>query len=69
MASTLRDSVEQYIRMDAANTGRIEAAEVEHMEILDAFRRGDAERVGELSREHCESTCANLLTSLRKQQS
>lgn len=69
LAATLRDSVEPYIRIDAANSGRIEAADVDHAAMLDAFREGNAERVAALSREHCESTCASVLESLRKQQS
>jgi DNA-binding GntR family transcriptional regulator len=64
-AAVLRDSVERYIRIDATMSGRIEAAHVEHEEILKAFRDRDAKRVGQLSRAHCQHTCAALVASLR----
>ena len=64
-ADILRNSVERYIRIDATTAGRMQEAESEHHGIFEAFRGGDAMRVGELSREHCAHTCARLIASLR----
>lgn len=61
----LRNSVERYIRVSARVADNLDRAKAEHHQIVDAFRRGDAETVGRLSRQHCESVCANLLARLR----
>lgn len=61
----LRNSVERYIRVSARVAENLDRAKAEHHEIVDAFRRGDADTVGRLSRQHCETVCANLLARLR----
>lgn len=61
----LRNSVERYIRVSARVADNLDRAKAEHHQIVDAFRRGDAETVGRLSRQHCETVCANLLARLR----
>ena len=66
IASNLRDSVEQYVRLDAATADRIPEAHKEHQRILSAFEIGDPEEVARLSREHCQHTCERLLASLRR---
>lgn len=62
---TLRDIVERYVRADGAMAGRIDQAQIEHRQILDAFRAGHADEVGRLSRLHCEHTCRRLIASLK----
>lgn len=66
MTSVLRDTVERYVRLDAATQGRMVDADRDHRTIFEAFCRGDAEETGRLSREHCEHTCERLLQILRK---
>ncbi len=65
MAGVLRDSVERYVRVDAGMGGRLGEAQAEHRAIMEAFRAGDARRVGRLSRDHCLHTCRSLIASLR----
>ncbi|MDZ4737003.1 MAG: GntR family transcriptional regulator [Rhodospirillaceae bacterium] len=65
MTMVLRDTVERYVRLDAATQGRVADAESDHRMIFDAFCRGDADATGRLSREHCEHTCERLVRSLR----
>lgn len=62
--STLRDSVERYIRVFATMGNHREEAQQDHRRIFAAFRSGDAAEVGRLSREHCRHTCQGLLRSL-----
>lgn len=64
-AGTFRDMVERYVRLEVTMTGHLVEAQHEHHEIVDAFARGDAERVGQLSREHCAHTAERLISALR----
>lgn len=61
MLMTLRDSVERYARMGASMSSSLKPAQDEHHRILEAFRTGDAVRVGQLCRTHCENTCRRLI--------
>jgi|SRR5579871_968267 len=61
----LRTNVERYIRIGATIAGDLDKTRDDHHRIFDAFRRGDARRVGRLCREHCEATCDRLLAKLR----
>jgi DNA-binding GntR family transcriptional regulator len=65
MTMVLRDTVERYVRLDAATQGRMADADQDHRLIYDAFCQGDAEATGRLSREHCEHTCERLIQALR----
>jgi DNA-binding GntR family transcriptional regulator len=61
----LRNSVERYIRIGALIAGNLDRVKLDHYRIVDAFRRGDADETGRLSREHCEQTCERLVARLR----
>jgi DNA-binding GntR family transcriptional regulator len=65
IASNLRDSVEQYVRLDTALAERLGEAQREHREILAAFEAGDAERAAQVSRQHCQHTYERLMNSLQ----
>jgi DNA-binding GntR family transcriptional regulator len=65
IAGTLRDSVEPYIWSDVRIAGHMNRIQQEHVEIFEAFKAGDAERVALLSRKHCEASAARLLKSMR----
>jgi DNA-binding GntR family transcriptional regulator len=66
IALSLRDSVEAYVRLEAAMTGEVRDAESEHRQIFDAFRAGDANGLAKLSRQHVAGTASRLLDGLRK---
>jgi DNA-binding GntR family transcriptional regulator len=66
ITENLRDTVEQYVRLDAAMADRIGEAQKEHKLIVQAFEAGDADRTAQLSREHCQHTCDRLIASLRR---
>lgn len=67
MMMVLRNSVERYIRLGAWIAGNLDAVHRDHRHMVEAFRRGDAEEVGRLCRQHCEATCARLTARLRRQ--
>jgi DNA-binding GntR family transcriptional regulator len=64
MMSMLRDTVERYVRLDAATQGRMNDADQDHRQIYEAFCAGDAAATGRLSREHCERTAERLVQTL-----
>jgi DNA-binding GntR family transcriptional regulator len=64
MVMKLRDSVEPYIRIESNLSGHVHQAEAEHRAIFRAFKKGDAETAGRLTREHCGSTLERLLLTL-----
>lgn len=64
MITTLRDSVESYIRKSVANTSLIEANEA-HEEIFESFKDGDALQLARLSRRHVRHSAEALLDRLR----
>jgi DNA-binding GntR family transcriptional regulator len=66
LTANLRDTVEQYVRLDAATADRVGEAQQEHKRIVEAFEAGDAARTARLCREHCEHTCDRLIASLRR---
>jgi DNA-binding GntR family transcriptional regulator len=68
LAANLLDSVEPYIRAEAEHrrTGHVRDADHEHREMLEAFRAGDAEGLGELSSRHVRSAARRLLGTLRR---
>lgn len=65
IALSLRDSVEAYVRLEAAMTGEVREAESEHRQLFDAFRAGDANGLAKLSRQHVLGTASRLLDGLR----
>jgi len=68
IASNLSDAVEPYVRIESHLTGEVEQAELQHMAIFEAFRQGDAERAGRLSRDHCVSTMYRLIGNIKNKQ-
>ena len=67
ITNMLRDKVERYVRVEVSMTGHLDRAQIEHRKVFKAFAEGNAERVGRLSREHCESTAERLLGALKAQ--
>lgn len=65
IATTLRDMVERYVRVEVAMTGHLDRAQAEHRQIFKAFAKGNADLVARLSREHCEHTAERLIRALR----
>lgn len=65
IALSLRDSVETYVRLEAAMTGQVREAESEHRQLFDAFCACDANGLAKLSREHVAGTASRLLDGLR----
>jgi DNA-binding GntR family transcriptional regulator len=57
----LRDAVAPLIRMLASETGELRRAQKEHRQMARFFRRGDADRVADLCREHCAYTGSALI--------
>lgn len=66
MMAVLRNSVERYVRVSALIATSLDRVHDEHHRIVDAFRRGDAEEVGRLCRQHCQNICDRLIASLRE---
>ncbi|MBV8167001.1 MAG: GntR family transcriptional regulator [Alphaproteobacteria bacterium] len=68
LAGTLRDAVEPYIRAEAEHrrVGNVRDADIEHREMFEAFKAGDARGLADLSRQHVERAAARLLRGLRK---
>ncbi len=66
VASSLRTVVEPYIRVEVGITGELREAQSEHEMLLEGFKAGDAKRVAQLTREHCEHTAKRLLDGLRR---
>ena len=64
VAESLRSAVEPYIRVEITFTGQFEEAQVDHRNIVEAFAAGDADRVAQLTRGHCEHTAARLIEGL-----
>lgn len=67
MMLLLRNRVERYIFVGALIAGSPERTHREHHDIAGAFKRGDADEVARLSREHCLHTCQLLLKRLSKE--
>lgn len=61
----LRDSVSPLIRMLASETGELQRAQKEHRLLARHYRRGDADRVAELCREHCAYTARALIAKIK----
>jgi len=61
----LRDSIERYLRFE---TSSLPKQAGEHRQIFEAFARGDAAAVSQLSREHCENVHKRLRDRLMKEQ-
>jgi DNA-binding GntR family transcriptional regulator len=68
IVANLSDAVEPYIRLESHLTGEVEQAELQHLAIFEAFRLGDAERAGRLSRDHCASTMYRLIGNIKNKQ-
>ena len=64
VALNLRDAIEPYIRIEANFIGQVGYANLEHRQIVDAFKRNDPEAAARISRKHCKSTLTRLLTNI-----
>ncbi len=60
----LRDLVEPYIRVEVGLTKDVAQAQSEHRAMVTALRKGDATRLGQLCRQHCEHTARRLINAL-----
>lgn len=65
IAITLLDAVERYVWIDYASGDGLKAAQLEHRQILQAFKSRDAAMVRALSQEHCQHTRQRLIDSLK----
>ena len=65
MMAVLRNNVERYVRVSALVAKSLERVQGEHHRIVDAFRKGDAEKVGRLCREHIQRTSERLIARLK----
>jgi DNA-binding GntR family transcriptional regulator len=64
MLLLLRDSVERYVRFEVAMLTKVSTG---HRDIFEAFKRGDAEAVGRLSKDHCENIAKSLIKRLKEE--
>lgn len=62
--NTLRDQVEHYIRVEVLMTGNVKEAQREHRNLLALYKKGAADAVAELCREHCRNSAQRLLSKL-----
>lgn len=67
LMATLRTNVERYIRIGSRIAGNLERVRDDHYRIFNSFKRGDAQTVGRLCREHCEATRDRLLAGLAQE--
>jgi DNA-binding GntR family transcriptional regulator len=68
ITSTLRDTIEPYVRIESHLTGGFDDARGEHRALFTAFRDRAGNRAGEISRDHCLGTMNRLLDSIRARQ-
>jgi DNA-binding GntR family transcriptional regulator len=61
ISANINAKLDPYIMGEAATAVEQETSRAEHRQILEAFSAGDAERVGMLSRLHCERTAASFV--------
>lgn len=65
LLSTLRITVEPYIRVEVAYTGDVNQANAEHRKIAAAFAAGEPATVARLTRTHIRHTASRLLGALK----
>jgi len=61
---TARDLIDRYIRAEIALKGYLRDACDEHVLIFDAFRNGDAEKLGQLCSAHIQKTGEQILATV-----
>jgi DNA-binding GntR family transcriptional regulator len=66
LLSTLQDNAERFVRMGARLVSDLQYAHKEHRLIFEAFREGNAEKVGRHCRNHVQNTGRRLLAVLKK---
>lgn len=63
--ASLRTAVEPYIRVEIGLTGNVDAANLEHKQMLDAYEQQDVEKLKQLTHDHIEHTAQRLLSKLK----
>jgi len=63
--NNLRTVVEPYIRVETCLTGNVEQANLEHQQILCAFKQQDVKKMAVLTKMHIQNTTKRLLTGLK----
>jgi DNA-binding GntR family transcriptional regulator len=66
IAANVQAKIIPYIRMELSMAATLGEAHVQHHQILDAFRKGDADRVAIISRKHCEETGRRFVEALQE---
>ena len=67
LLQTLRNSIDRYIFLGTTLVGTLNYGHADHLQIFEAFKAGDAERIGSLSRRHVAETGQRLYALLEKQ--
>ena len=57
----------RFVRIHRSTIVNLERVRDDHYQIFNAFRRGDAQNVGRLCREHCAATCERLIARLKQE--
>lgn len=65
MVLKVRQSIERYMRIETDLMEHIVRSGLEHRVLFDAFRRGDTEAAGQLSREHSQTIARYLIANLK----
>jgi len=58
----LADQIYKYRNISLHIPGRVESALIEHREITEALKQGDADKADELSKTHIANVLRNILT-------
>ena len=66
IAANIQSKIISYIRMELAMVATLEESHKQHHQILEAFRKGNADRVAIISRKHCEATALRFVEALKK---
>ena len=66
MLTMLLNNAERFTRMGARLVSDLDFANREHRLILNAFREGDAKKVGKYSRDHVHQTEQRLIHILKR---
>jgi DNA-binding GntR family transcriptional regulator len=65
IAANIQSKIIPYIRIEVSMVATLEEGHRQHHQILDAFHKGNADRVAIISRKHCEATALRFVKALR----